>query len=121
MSSHDYAQLDQKLNDAILAGKALEAFEQYYAEGVAMQENSNAPTVGKDVNRKREEDFFGSVAEFHGAAVLSSAAAGDVTFSEWMMDVTFKDGTRKKLEQVAVRRWRDGKVVHERFYYDTAG
>ena len=42
---------------------------------------------------------------------------GDRSFSEWIFDVTFKDGTRMRNEQVAARRWKDGKVVHERFYY----
>ena len=117
MSTYDYAQLDKELNDAVLSGKALEAFDRLYADGVVMQENSNEPFLGKAFNRQREEEFFSSIAEFHGAEVLSSAAAGEVSFSEWMMEVTFKDGTRKKLEQVAVRRWKDGQVVREVFYH----
>ena len=82
-----------------------------------MQENSDAPFVGKELNRQREIDFFSSIAELHSAAVLSSAAGDDVSFAEWEMDVTFKNGYRMKLNQVAVRRWNDGKIVHERFYY----
>jgi hypothetical protein len=42
---------------------------------------------------------------------------GDVTFGEWFMDVTFKNGFRLKMAQVAVRHWKDGKIAHERFYY----
>lgn len=109
--------LDQALNDAILSGKALEAFDQYYADDVVMQENSEEPRVGKEVNRKAEVDFFSSIAEFHEGKLLSSAVNGDVTFGEWLMDVTFKNGYRLKLAQAAVRRWKDGKIVHERFYY----
>lgn len=111
------AELNKKLDDAVLAGKALEAFDELYAEDVVMQENSDAPFVGKAFNRQREIDFFSSIAEFHSGAVLSSAAGDDVSFSEWEMDVTFKNGYRFKLNQVAVRRWKDGKIVHERFYY----
>ncbi|MGC4048979.1 MAG: nuclear transport factor 2 family protein [Paludibaculum sp.] len=111
------AQLDAKLNNDILTGKALEAFDELYDENVVMQENSNEPFVGKAVNRQREIDFFSSIEEFHGASVLSSAVNGDVTLSEWLYDVTFKGGTRFQLAQVAVRRWKDGKVVNERFYY----
>jgi hypothetical protein len=33
---------------------------------------------------------------------------------------THKGGQRSKLNEVAVRRWKDGKVVHERFYYAAA-
>lgn len=111
------AELNKKLDDAVLAGKALEAFDELYADDVVMQENSDAPFVGKELNRKREVEFFDSIAEFHGAAVLSSAAGDDVSFSEWEMEVTFKNGYRMKLAQAAVRRWKDGKIVHERFYY----
>ena len=111
------AALDQALNEAILSGKALEAFEQYYADDVVMQENSDEPRVGKDANRKAEEDFFSSLAEFHEGKLLANAVNGDVTFGEWFMDVTFKNGFRLKLAQTAVRRWKDGKIVHERFYY----
>ncbi len=116
-SSSNVAALDQALNEAVLTGKALEAFEQYYADDVVMQENSEAPRVGKDVNRKAEQDFFASLAEFHEGKLVSSAVNGDVTFGEWFMDVTFKNGPRMKLAQTAVRRWKDGKIVHERFYY----
>ena len=111
------AELDQALNQAILTGKALEAFEQYYADDVVMQENSDEPRVGKDANRKAEVEFFSSLAEFHEGKLLSSAVNGDVTFGEWFMDITFKNGFRLKLAQAAVRRWKDGKIVNERFYY----
>src|SRR5580700_8054528 len=95
---------DKALNEAVLSGKALEAFEQYYADDVVMQENSDEPRVGKAVNRKAEEDFFSSLAEFHEGKVVATAVNGDVTFGEWFMDVTFKNGHRMKLAQVAVRR-----------------
>ncbi|MBM3763118.1 MAG: nuclear transport factor 2 family protein [Acidobacteria bacterium] len=111
------AELSKKLDDAVLAGKALEAFDELNADDVVMQENSDAPLVGKELNRKREVEFFDSIAEFHGASVLSRAAGDDVSFSEWEMEVTFKNGYRMKLAQAAVRRWKDGKTVNERFYY----
>ena len=83
-----------------------------------MSENGGDVTRGKDANRQREEEFFGSIAEVHEISLGSSAAQRDVSFSEWVFDVTFADGQRKRLEQVAVRKWSDGKVVEERFYYD---
>ncbi len=46
-----------KLNDMILQGKILEAFDMFYADDVVMQENENEPRVGKDANRAFEESF----------------------------------------------------------------
>ena len=112
-------ELENEVNSSIPTGKAMEAFEKFYADDVVMQENSDEPFVGKDVNRKRELEFFGSVEEFHGAKVVSSAVNEEagVGFSEWVYDVTFKSGGRVKMEQTAVRYWKDGKVVKERFYH----
>jgi ketosteroid isomerase-like protein len=110
-------QLDQELNAAILAGDIMNAFEKYYANDVVMQENDAEPFVGKEVNRKREEEFVNSVEQFHGAKLVGAAVNGDRAYSEWEYEVTFKGGGRVKLEQVASRRWKNGQVTHERFYY----
>ena len=111
------AELDKKLNDAILGGKAMEAYEELYADDVVMQENTEPEFRGKDFNRKREQDFFVSVEAWHDGKVLSSAIHGDVSFSEWEMDISLKGVGRVKMAQVAVRRWKNGKIVHERFYH----
>jgi len=73
--------------------------------------------VGKAVNRQAELDFFACVKQFHGAEILSTAVSGDVSFCEITMDITFQNDYRMKMAQVAVRRWKDDKIVNERFYY----
>jgi ketosteroid isomerase-like protein len=112
------ATLDADLNQLVLEGRILDAFETFYADDVVMQENAATPVAGKAANRDRERQFVESIEQFHGARVLGAAAAGDTSYSEWLMDVTFKGGVRVKLEQVAVRHWRNGKVARERFYYN---
>jgi ketosteroid isomerase-like protein len=106
------------LNDMILEGRGMDAFEQFYAEDCVMQENRDAPREGKAACRTYEEEFFGAVAEFHGATLLHSAVDGDRSYSEWVFDCTFKDGNRATNSQVASRTWKDGKVLRERFFYN---
>ena len=113
----DIAQLEQELNEMILAGQAMEAFEKFYAEELVMQENDQPPRVGKAANREFEEQFFGSIKEFHGATLGEVAVTGDVSFSEWTFDVTFVDGTRVANPQVTRRKWQNGQVINERFYH----
>ncbi len=115
--AHDVATLDKALNDRILAGDILGAFDEFYAPNVVMQENNTEPFVGKEVNREREQKFVASVEKIHKGAVIDSAVNGKVSFSQWEMDITFKGGNRMKMEQVAVRHWENGKVVRERFFY----
>lgn len=115
--SNDVSALENELNQMILQGKGMEAFEKFYAEDVAMQENREAPRKGKAAARDYEMQFFGNVAEFHGATLGAVVVGADHSFSEWTFDVTFKDGSRMTNDQVAARTWRDGQVVFERFYY----
>ena len=113
----DLLELDTALNDRIMQGQALEAFEEFYADDIIMQENDSEPTVGKAANREREKDFFSAITEFRGASVLAQGAGGDTTFSHWTMDYTHRDWGVRKYRQVAVRTWKDGKIVKEVFHY----
>jgi hypothetical protein len=110
------AELDAELNEMIRQGRALEAFERFYAEDVVMVENDVA-YEGKALNRKKEQEYFASIAEVHDAGVGHTAVGDGVSFCEQWFEATFVDGRRARLEEVAVRTWRDGKVVRERFYY----
>lgn len=114
----DVRTLNDELNSMILSGQLMEAFEQFYAEECVLQENSETPRVGKATNREYEKAFLDSVEAFHGMELLASAVDDEVGFSEWTMDVTFKGMGRVQMAQVSVRRWQDGKVASERFYYN---
>ncbi|MCI0455173.1 MAG: nuclear transport factor 2 family protein [Candidatus Dadabacteria bacterium] len=109
--------LVEDLNSMILKGQIMEAIEKYYHEDVIMQENEQTPTVGKAANREREKDWLLNVIEFRGAEVKAVAVGDNVTMVEWFFDYTHKEWGKKTYHQVAVQRWNDGKIIHERFYY----
>lgn len=101
------------------AGKLLEGFEKYYAENVVMQELGEEPRVGKEANRSREINFLQSIKEVHGAGILSfgEAVENNKTTVESWMDLTFSNGFRVKMQQVAVQTWENGLIVNETFYH----
>ena len=113
----DVSLLNDELDRMVLGGKAMDAFEKFYAEDVVMQENTSEPTAGKAANRQRELDFFAKVEQFHGMKIIGSAARGDRSYSEVEMDITFKGGVRVQMNQVCARQWKNGQIVNERFYY----
>ncbi len=117
MSQNELINKINALNKMVLEGKALEGFEQYYDESVVMQENDLPETKGKSANRAREIEFFNSLTEFRGAKVLSVTSAEDKTMVEWFLDYTHKSWGIRKYHQVAVQTWKNGKIVHEKFYY----
>jgi len=111
------AQNDRELNRLISAGKVMDAFEQFYADGVSMQENNDPPTVGKDANRARELAFFDMIAQFNKNELVREVATDDFSFSEWEGDYVLKNGFHVQTTQISRRVWQDGKVVEERFFY----
>ena len=113
----DVAALENQLNQLILEGRSLEAFEQFYGDDIVMQENTDPPVVGKERNRAREQAFFGALEDI-GVTLLGSAVNDGVAYSEWIFELLFKDGRKVALTEVCARRWSAGKVVHERFYYN---
>ncbi len=114
----DIAKLEESVNQMILAGRAPEAFELFYHDRVVMQENTDKATEGKTFNRFREDAFYAAV-ESMKAKLLGGAVGKGTSYSEWEYDITFKNGVRWRLTQVARRRWEDGRIIHERFYHET--
>lgn len=109
---------DQELNDMILQGKILEAFEEFYAEDIVMEEGGEQ-REGKEANREYEEQFVDSLEAFHNAEIRSRAVdeENNVTLSEWFNDMTIEGAGRVQQEQVAVRTWNeDGQITNEKFY-----
>lgn len=105
------------LNDLVLQGKALEAFEKYYHDDVIMQENEGAPTIGKAANRQREIDFFSAITEFRSAKPLKITVGEDISMVQWQYDYTHKDWGVRNYSQVSVQEWKDGKIIREQFFY----
>jgi len=101
----DVKTLDDQLNQQIQSGAILEAFEKFYADEVVMQENSDAPKVGKEACRQPERAALDAVEQFHGVRLLGNAVSGDTSYSEWEFDATYKGTGRVKLTQVAARRF----------------
>lgn len=114
----DLKQSVDELNQMILEGKVLEAFEKFYADDVVMQDNNNPVRTGKAANRKYEEAFVGGLTEFRGARILNTIISDGIAVVETWMDFTHKDYGDRNYTQVSVQRWKDGKIVEEKFYYN---
>jgi len=115
-----YYQKAKDIYDMLGQGKMIEAFEKFYHQDVVMIEATGEERKGKDFNREFEKKFIGMIKEFHGFGVnsITSNENEKTTMVESWMEVTFMDGNRVKMEQVAVQHWQDDKIIRERFYYN---
>src|SRR5574338_152572 len=100
-------------------GRMLEAMTQYDCEHVAMQENTSPPTVGFTENYARESAFYGSLKALK-FTLASALVEGNHAVINWVFDYTTADGKQYHMDEIAVQTWENGKVVHERYIYDTA-
>jgi len=109
-----------KLVEYVKSGRIPEAIQEFYADEAVMQENRQPPTVGKAANLARERAFADSVERFHEVSAVSVSVDGDQVLIEWTFDYTTRAGQRIRMEEIAQQTWRDGRIVRERFFYDSA-
>ena len=119
MSATNLSQRLQGLLTSIQQGKIMEAMNEFYDTDTVMQDNANLPTKGLAANIEREKQFLSGVKEWKGFQVVASGVGDNATFYECVMEFIATNGQPVRLEQVSAAKWKNGKIVHERFYYDT--
>ena len=109
-----------ELIEYVKEGRIVDAIEEFYADGVTMQENREPPTVGKVANLARERTFAGSIARPNEVIARAVAVDGDQVFIEWVFDYIARGGQRIRIEEIAQQVWRQGRIERERFFFDSA-
>lgn len=103
----------------IREGRVMDAMKEFYADNVVMEEPAYGATKGLEANLAREQQFMDSVKDFRDFRVPHHATTSNTAMYENIMDWTGKDGKDYHVEQVSVQTWKNGKIIHERFYYAT--
>lgn len=114
----------RKVQELIVDGRGLKALEDMYHKDIQVYEiPTGAHRTGIEEQRKAMQDWYDNVFEVHdsGYGAITSNEGSNITCAELWMDVTFKDGKRQRLEEVAVQKWKDGKIIEEKFYYNLPG
>jgi Tfp pilus tip-associated adhesin PilY1 len=118
MSTAGLQQRLQDLHNYIRQGKIVDAMNEFYDKDTVMQDNANPPTRGLAANIEREKQFMSGVKEWKGFNVMATGIGDNVTFYESIMDFIATNGQPVHMEQVSVAKWKNDKIIHERFYYD---
>ena len=110
-----------ELDEMTGKGEILQALEAFYCENCVFTEVADGGS--RDSRLAQHEHlsaFFSTLQGFNGATLHSSAVGDDVTHSEWTFDMVAGDGSSIIWNEVLVRRWRDGRVVEEKYYNASA-
>jgi len=115
----------QEVADKLVAlcreGKNHEAIADLYADNVVSYEPKGAHmeiTEGKEAVKAKTEYWYESVQEIHSGEVSDPIVAGDHFTVSMKMDVTYKEGGRIPMHEIAVYQVKDGKIASEQFFYN---
>jgi hypothetical protein len=101
-------------------GKVLDAGEELYGENIISHESPPAPNLlasGKAAVRAKGNEFAEMIEAHHGGKIGDPQVAGNYFTLAWTMDVTMKGQGRSTMEEIAVYKVQDGKIVEEWFHY----
>lgn len=101
----------------VVGGKALDAFDRYYADDVTMQENEQPARIGKAACRAFEVDFLSKIKAIRTYVCDGYVLSGNKAFVVYRIDADHADWGPLKMSEVAIQEWSSGKVVHEKFVY----
>ena len=115
----------QQIADRLVALCRENKFEQAQRELYAQDAKSIEPessqgmqTVqGLDAIIQKGNQFQDMIQAWHGGSVSDALVAGNIIALTIGMDVTFKDGNRMNMDELAVYTVKDGKIVQEQFFY----
>ncbi len=110
----------QRFIGMVEAGRFVEALQAFYADEASMQENSEAPRRGLPALIAHEPKVLAANLLVRALPVDVCLVDGDQVVIRWVFEFTRRDGRAVRLDELAWQRWRDGRIVQERFYYDPA-
>lgn len=104
--------------------KVAEIYSQLYSKDIVSSEPEHAvsmgvPTITKGIDgvlaksKARQE----SIAEVHGFFASEPIVGGDYFSVAMGRDMTFKNGQRVQLSEIAVFEVKDDKIISETFFY----
>jgi hypothetical protein len=103
-------------------GKFQEATEKLYSPDIVSVEPGAPPGQSPESRGiaavKAKGEWWVSNHEVHSSTVEGPLVAGDYFAVTFKMDVTFKPQSRRfQMQEIAVYKVTDGKIVHEQFFY----
>ncbi len=115
---------NQQILDLLKKGQFVEGMEQFYSDDAINEEPTGVSVQGKQAIIENEKKILQQVKTYHGIEIKAVGVGEDdgkgngVTFAEYKLSVDMKGGSKFNPDQVQVTRWKNGKAVHIRFYYN---
>jgi hypothetical protein len=111
-----------KLIELCSQGKFIDAIETLYSQNIVSVEAGAAPDGTREVKGleavRAKGDWWVANHDVHSTTMEGPLVAGDFFTVTFKMDVTFKPTSKRfVMQEIAVYKVADGKIVHEEFFY----
>ena len=125
MSTQSNARTTQEVANRLVElcrkGQILETQEELFDDDVMSIEPAHAPgnrhVEGKEKVIEKSKHFATMIEAVHGSEISNPVVAGEWFSLSWLFDVTLKEQGRQQMNEICVYQVKDGKVVHEQFFY----
>jgi len=99
-------------------GKLLDALDKYYHEQVMIIADDGKERNGIEEARNYDKKLLKEIDEVLGGGVktITSDEERAITMVEFWISIKFKNGYKKKIEEVAVQYWEGDRITKENFY-----
>ncbi len=98
-------------------GKPLAAFDAFFGEAVTMYANDTLFATGTAQGRAKQEPFIAAATSIIGHITdVSVSAAENVCVFRNRSTFIDDDGVKRDIDGLSWQKWRDGRIVEERYY-----
>lgn len=97
-----------------------DAVEEFYSENASMQENNDAPRVGREGHIANERRIMAKAKSIRSQCVRPVFVNGDLVVIRWIFHFEWHDGSHTHMEELAYQRWEGERIAEEKFFYDPA-
>lgn len=102
--------LEQKAN--------MDVIDTYYDEQIIQIENDQAPIIGRQRLKKMEILNLAKVSALRQhITTLVIDEIQQIVMGEMMIKFANKQEVAKQLNQAFIQKWKDGRIIYQRFYY----
>lgn len=112
--------IQQIANDVVILireGKNKQAKNLYYSDNIVSIEGNGDTLQGIEAIRQKSIDWAAQVAQVHSASVSEPLIAADHFALHINMDISYKNGNRAVLDEIAIYGVKEGKIIFEQYFF----
>jgi len=111
-------QIAEEVTTLIREGKNKQAKDLFYADNIISIEGNGDKSEGIEAIHQKSIAWAAQVAEVHAVSVSAPIIAADHFALNIKMDISYKNGHRAVMDEIAVYEVGDGKIVFEQFFFN---